>query len=373
MTMLQVDVTIIGGGMVGCTTAAAVAGRGLSTVLLEKETKLATGVTARNSEVAHGGMYYPNGSLKARYCVQGRRLLKQFCTRAGVAYRETGKLIVAVTPEEEPALQQLLELGRENDVEDLRLVGRQELQELEPHIRSVAALYSPRTAVLDAEGAARAYARLASERSAQVLTGALVTGLRRERNAWLVEVAGGHREGWTHASRWIVNAAGLFSDHIAALAGLDVAAAGLELKWVKGNYFSVATTHANRLNHLIYPIPPMDGSTLGVHVCLDLGGQVRLGPDMEPMPRHEDYRVDPTRRAQFYASAVTFLPFLTENDLTPAMAGIRPKLDAGKFADFQVRKEEGELEGLINLIGIDSPGLTSGPSLGEAVADLIQE
>lgn len=371
--MIQVDVTIIGGGMVGCAVSAAVAGRGFSTVLLEKEAKLATGVTARNSEVAHGGMYYPVGSLKARYCVQGRRLLKEFCAQAGVAYKEYGKLIVAVNNAEEPALQQLLELGQWNDVEDLCWLSRGELAALEPNLRGVAALFSPRTGVLDAEGAARAYAHLAQERSAQVLTGARVTGLVRENESWRVEVSDCGREGWTHVSRWVVNAAGLYSDEVAVLAGLDVAALGLQQTWVKGNYFSVAPRHAGKVKHLVYPVPPADGSTLGVHVCLDLGGQMRLGPDMESIPRREDYRVDPARREQFFASASTFLPFLELEDLEPVMAGIRPKLDADKFVDFVVRKEEGDLTGLINLIGIDSPGLTSGPALAEAVVDLIEE
>ena len=152
---------------------------------------LATGITARSSEVAHGGMYYPTGTLKARFCPVGRRRLKEFCRRSGVSYHETGKLIVAVTAAEEPELQRLLELGQANDVEDLRLVSRAELKALEPQVRAVGALFSPRTAVLDAEGAARAYGRLAAERSGQVLTGAPVTGLARHRGGWRVEVTGG--------------------------------------------------------------------------------------------------------------------------------------------------------------------------------------
>ena len=175
--MIEVDVTVIGGGIVGCAVAAATASGGLHTVLLEKEPRLAVGVTARNSEVAHGGMYYPTGSLKARYCVRGRRLLKQFCTEAGVTYHEAGKLIVAVTSQEEPELAQLLELGQANGVEELRLVDHAELHRMEPHIEGAAALFSPRTGILDAEGAARAYARLATERSAQVLTGAPVSSI----------------------------------------------------------------------------------------------------------------------------------------------------------------------------------------------------
>jgi L-2-hydroxyglutarate oxidase LhgO len=371
--MIRVDVTVIGGGIVGCAVAAAAAERGYNTVLLEKEPRLATGVTARNSEVAHGGMYYPTGSLKARYCVAGRRMLKEFCIDAGIAYQETGKLIVAVNQDEEPELQRLLELGQDNDVEDLRLVGLEELQRMEPNIRGRAALYSPRTGILDAEGAARAYGRLAVERSAQVLTNAPVTGLMREKDTWRVDVADSGREGWTHDSRWVVNAAGLYSDRIATMAGLNVKSQRLQLEWVKGNYFSVSSSREGLVKHLIYPVPPIDGSTLGVHVCLDLGGQMRLGPDMETIPPHEDYSVDESRRDQFFASASTFLPFLTEDDLEPAMSGIRPKLVADRFADFVLRREEGDLAGLINLIGIDSPGLTSGPAIAEAVVDLLTE
>jgi L-2-hydroxyglutarate oxidase LhgO len=370
--MIQVDVTIVGGGMVGCAVAAESARRGLQTVLLEKEPRLACGVTARNSEVAHGGMYYPTGTLKARFCVHGRRLLKQFCAEAGVEYQEMGKLIVAVEPGEEPELERLLALGQANGVEDLRLIGAAELAGLEPRVRAVAALFSPRTGILDAEGAARAYGALAAERGAQVLTGARVTGLAPDHGGWRVDVTAGRRESWSHASRWVVNAAGLDADRVAEMAGLDVDALGLRQHWVKGSYFAVSPARAGMIRHLVYPVPPADGSSLGVHVCLDRAGQLRLGPDLEPLAeRREDYAVDADRRHGFYAGAVRFLPFLQEEELTPSMAGIRPKLAAHAFVDFAVRREEGDRAGLINLIGIDSPGLTSGPALAEHVGTLL--
>lgn len=371
--MIEVDVTVIGGGIVGCSIASEIAGRGFRTVLLEKETRLGSGVTARNSEVAHGGMYYPTGSLKARYCVQGRRLLKGFCEAAHVSYRETGKLIVAVTPAEEPELERLLALGRENDVEDLRLVAADELAKLEPHVRATAGLLSPRTGILDAEGAAKAYARQAAERGADILTGSEVTALRREQRRWQVEVGAGSREGWTHTSHWVVNAAGLSSDRIAGLAGIAVDELGLRLHWIKGNYFAIAPERAGLINRLIYPVPPADGSSLGIHVCLDLGGQLRLGPDVESVSSPEEFSVDPDRRRLFFASASQFLPFLQEEELTPAMAGIRPRLAADGFADFCIRREEGDQAGLINLVGIDSPGLTAAPALAVAVGDLVTE
>lgn len=390
--MIEVDVTVVGGGIVGCAAAAAAARRFPAVVLLEREDRLGAGVTSRNSEVVHGGMYYPTGSLKARACVRGRRLLREFCRTAGVPYREYGKLIVAVTRAEEPELARLLELGQANGVEDLRLLDRRELAALEPHVRATAALHSPRTAVVAAEEAARAYGRLAAERGAQVLTSAAVTGLRRRGGAWEVTVrrgaGGGPADGrgsgagaaagdeiWTHRSRWVVNAAGLHSDAVAALAGVDVDGAGLRLRWSKGNYFAVAPAHAGKVGRLIYPVPPADGSSLGVHVCLDLAGQMRLGPDVEPLDGREDYTVDPDRGAAFFAGARAFLPFLAPADLSPAMAGIRPRLaraSAG-FADFVVRREEGEQAGLVDLIGIESPGLTAAPALAELVDDLLAE
>jgi L-2-hydroxyglutarate oxidase LhgO len=370
--MIRVDVTVVGGGMVGCAVAAEAQRRGLQTVLLEREPRLACGITARNSEVAHGGMYYPEGSLKARFCVRGRRLLKAFCAGAGVDYRETGKLIVAVTPDELPAVERLHALGEANGVEDLRLLEGAELQGLEPHVRAAAALLSPRTGILDAEGAARAYGELAAERGAQILTGAAVTGLAPVPGGWRVDVAAGRRESWSHESRWVVNAAGLYADDLAAAAGLDVDGLGLRQHWVKGNYFGVDAGRAGMIRHLVYPVPPADGSSLGIHVCLDRGGQLRLGPDMEALPyRREDYGVDPARRDDFFAGASRFLPFLSREELTPAMAGIRPKLDPHRFVDFAVRREEGALAGLVNLIGIDSPGLTSGPALAEHVGALL--
>lgn len=377
--MTDLECTIIGGGVVGCAVAAELAGRGLSTVLLEMEDGLGRATTSRNSEVSHGGMYYPTGSLKARFCVEGRRLLKDFCARAGVDYRECGKLIVAATPDEVPELERLLALGTANGVEDLRLIDAAELRRLEPQVAACAALHSPRTGIVDAEGAARAWARLAGEHGAQVLTAARVTALRPEAGAWTVGIspAGpGRHEGWTHTSRIVVNAAGLWADRVAALAGIDVADRGWKLHLVKGNYFAVASAHHGRIGRLIYPVPPKHGTSLGVHVCLDLGGQMKLGPDVEQLkadPRDAgfDWRVDPARRDMFWEGAHRFLPWLKPDDLEPGMSGLRPKLVPAGFADFVVRREEGDLAGLINLVGIESPGLTSAAALAREVGRLV--
>ena len=393
--MCDVDVTVIGGGVVGCAAAVEVCRRGFSTVLLERAARLGAGTTSRNSEVAHGGMYYPAGSQKAQLCARGRRQMKTFCEASGVPYQECGKLIVAVTGAEEPELERLLELGRQNDVEDLRLLGRAELLRLEPRIEAVAALFSPRTGIFAAEEAARALGQQASEQGAQVFTGADCVGLRRRQDGWRVAVAppaaGGGVEAWSHSSRIVVNAAGLYADRIARLAGVDVAARGWRLQWVKGNYFAIAPAHDGAVTRLIYPVPPDDGTSLGVHLCLDLAGQMRIGPDVEPLGPSagldtageasspeaygsEDYSVDEARGDRFFASAARYLPWLGREDLTPAMAGIRPRLAASGFSDWVIAGEdESDLAGLVNLIAIDSPGLTAAIAIAEEVGALVAD
>ena len=251
-------------------------------------------------------------------------------------------------------------------------------------------MYSPRTGILDAEGATRAYADLARDQGAQIMVSAPVTGLDREGDLWRVQVTppgDGRREGWSHRSALVINAAGLFSDRMDALAGVDIGARGWQQLLSKGNYFRIAPRHVGRLKHLVYPVPPADGSSLGIHVCLDLAGQMRLGPDFEavepvfpagtdptdPLAEFWDYQVDPLRAAEFFRDASGFLPWLEPGDLGPDLCGIRPKLALSGFRDFVVCREKGSLAGLINLVGIDSPGLTCAPSLAREVVRLAGE
>jgi L-2-hydroxyglutarate oxidase LhgO len=371
--LIAVDLTIIGGGIVGCATAAAVARSGRTVVLLERADRLATGTTSRNSEVAHGGMYYPTDSLKARYCVRGRRLLEAFCAEAGVRFHRCGKLIVACDDDELPGLESLLSRGLENEVEGLAMLDGRTVKSLEPAVKCRAALYSPATGVVDAEGAAHAYARLAAERGVEVMTGARMRSLHRGPAGWVLRVERG-RERWEHRSAVVINCAGLRADEIAAEAGLDLDAHRCRQSWVKGNYFAVDPRHAGCIERLVYPVPPPARDTLGVHVCIDLAGQLRLGPDFEPLgtDRNEDYGVDPSRSEAFLLGARRFLPFLERGDLRPAMSGIRPKIAGdAPFRDFVIRAETGPMDGLINLIGIDSPGLTASPAIAEHVAALV--
>lgn len=373
--MPDLDVTVVGGGIVGCAVAAQAAEAGFSTALLECGAVLGGGITSRNSGVVHGGMYYPAGSLKARFCVEGRRLLKTFCQRHDVGYRECGKLVVAVDAAEIAELRRLLALGRTNGVEDLCLLDAREVAEMEPAVRADAALWSPRTAIVDAEGAARAFARAAQLAGAHIMTEAACVGLQRVGDGWIVQAeppVGGTRDRWRHESRWVVNAAGLYSDRVAALAGIDIDRRGWRLRWVKGNYFSLGPRHEGLVSRLVYPVPPADRSSLGVHLCLDLSSRLKLGPDVElpSGPNEENYTVDPQRLEAFYQGARRFLPFLERGDLAPDMCGLRPRPSrwwAEGWSDFVVVREQGDLEGLINLVGIESPGLTAAPAIARQV------
>ena len=266
MNRPEIDLTIVGGGIVGCAVADAAARSGRTVVLLEQEPALARGTTSRNSEVAHGGMYYPTGSLKARFCVEGRRLLRAFSAEAGLAWRECGKLIVAVEADEVPALERLHALGLANGVEDLQLLDAAELRALEPEVRAVAALLSPRTAVCDAEGLARGLARRAVEHGAQVLTGAAGHGPgagRRRLARHRAPATGGARAGPTPARRSSMPPACTPTGWRRWPVSTSTA-----LRWrqvlVRGNYFSIDSRHRGRVGRLVYPLPPADGSTLGV-------------------------------------------------------------------------------------------------------------
>ncbi|MBT4292690.1 NAD(P)/FAD-dependent oxidoreductase [bacterium] len=358
--MISVDVTVVGGGIIGCAVADKLSAAGFKPLLLERESQLATGVTSRNSEVIHGGMYYPTDSLKAKCCVDGRRQLVQFCIENKIGYKKCGKLIVAVDQSDLPGIESLFNQGSDNDVENLVLLDQNHLNKLEPEVSAIAALYSPETGIIDAEGAAKALAHRAAENGAEIMCDSNVEAIEHNGN-WQVTVSRGS-EKWTHKSRIVINCAGLDAD---SLVDSDV-----KQKFVKGNYFSVNNGHFGKISRLIYPVPPTGKDTLGIHLCIDMAGCMRLGPDYEQFDGDLDYTVDPNRADSFYEGASKFLPFLKRKDLTPAFAGIRPKIDTDKpFADFHIENRDG----LINLIGIDSPGLTSAMSIADIVTQKVQE
>ncbi len=369
--MDSVDAVVIGAGVVGLAVARALALQGRETLLLEREGAIGTGISSRNSEVVHAGLYYAPGSLKARLCVRGRELLCAYCATHGVAHRRCGKLVVATAPAQVAGLAQLAERGRANGVADLRLVDAAEARALEPALACDAALLSPSTGIVDSH--ALMLALLGDvERAGGVLA------LRSPVRALRCSAAGGHEievggdEPMELRARVVVNAAGLHAPALAReMRGLDAPLVPVP-RFCKGSYFTLASGRAP-FSRLVYPLP--QGGGLGVHLTLDLAGQARFGPDTQWLPDATDadaldYRVEAARADAFYAEVRRYWPALADGALQPAYSGVRPKLHGPgeAAADFLVQgPEQHGVGGLVSLLGIESPGLTSCLALAEEV------
>jgi L-2-hydroxyglutarate oxidase LhgO len=369
--MADFGVAVVGAGAVGLAVAARLSADGRDeVVVLERRERHGQETSSRNSEVIHAGLYYPTGSLKARLCVEGRERLYERCRRLGLPHRGLGKLIVATAEDERPALEALLERGRANGV-PLELLSAAQVSALEPAVPSVGGLLSPTTGIVGAHPLMDSLLHEARANGALLQTRAELVALEHG-SEWRLTVRNPDGLESFTAER-VVNAAGLESDRVAALAGIDVAAAGYELHWCKGSYFSVAPAKAGLVSRLVYPVP--GHVSLGVHAVIGLDARLRFGPDVEYLPgRKLDYAVPDAERARFAESARRLLPALQDEDLSPDISGIRAKLQGpGQgFRDFVVAEESSRgLPGLVNLVGIDSPGLTSCLALAEEVARLL--
>jgi L-2-hydroxyglutarate oxidase LhgO len=369
--MADTPLVVVGAGVVGLAVAARLAPLHSELVILERRERHGTETSSRNSEVIHGGMYYPTGSLKARLCVEGRERLYARCERLGVAHSRLGKLIVATSASEQGELERLLALGRANGVE-LRLLSGTECRGLEPEVPAVAGLLSPTTGIVSAHELMDSLLAEARRHGALLQTRAELAAIeRRDHDYRLTIRTPDGTESLT--SERVVNAAGLEADTVAALAGIDVSAAGYRLHWCKGCYFAVAGTRARLLSRLVYPVPTHE--SLGVHAVLGLDGRLRFGPDLEYLAaRTLDYGVDERRRTAFATAVRHLLPTIEERDLTPDIAGIRPKLQGPgeAFRDFVIAEESARgLPGLVDLVGIDSPGLTAALAIAEQVERLL--
>ncbi|HRZ86306.1 MAG TPA: NAD(P)/FAD-dependent oxidoreductase [bacterium] len=373
--MQHVDITIIGAGVVGLAIAAEASRPGRAVCVIERHDGFGQETSSRNSEVIHAGIYYPQNTLKAAGCVEGNRLLYEFCAKNGIAHRRITKVVVARGESETATLEKLYRNGAANGVE-LRLIGRDELKRLEPEVAGVAAIFSPNTGIVDSHGLMKYYESAARSRDAQVVYGAAVSALEKTADGIVVTVDDTDGQKTRLRSRVVVNAAGLESDRVAAMAGIDVRAAGYELKPCKGVYFKVGGGKEKKISRLVYPVPDHAHGVLGTHACLDLAGALKLGPDAEYVSRDGmSYAVDARKRDAFFASVRGLLPFIDAGDLSPDMSGIRPKLHGPeeKFRDFVITHEDAKgLYGMINLIGIESPGLTASPWIGRYVARMAE-
>lgn len=365
--MDSVEAVVIGAGVVGLAVGRALARSGFETIVLERANAIGTGTSSRNSEVIHAGIYYPAGSLKARLCVQGRTQLYAFCDSHGVSHRRCGKLVVATSPQQHAALQDTREKAAANGVA-LSWLDADAARALEPALSCSAALLSPETGIVDSHGLMLALQGDLERHGGALALQSPVLGVQCGSDAHVVEVGG--EMPISLSARIVVNAAGLWAPGLAAAERGLPGAQWPQAFYAKGNYFSLAGRAP--FGRLIYPVPEQAG--LGVHLTLDLAGQARFGPDVQWLetgdPDAIDYRVDPARADGFYAEIRRYWPGLRDGALQPAYSGVRPKLQgpgapAGDFV-LQGPAEHG-VRGLLNLFGIESPGLTASLALADEV------
>jgi L-2-hydroxyglutarate oxidase LhgO len=358
------QVLVIGAGVVGLAVARAAARKGHEVVVAEAAAAIGTGISSRNSEVIHGGMYYATGTLRGRHCVRGRRMLYEFCVAHGVPHRKCGKLIVATNAAELDKIGQIEKQGAINGVEGLELIGGNAARALEPELACIGALHSRETGIIDGHAYMLALRGDLEDAGGAIAFNTPVTSAAHKGGQW--QVAFGGSGGGEFAFDAVVNCAGLSAQTVARAMADYPATRVPRLVLAKGNYFSFAGKPAFR--RLIYPTPMPSG--LGVHVTLDLAGRMRFGPDVEWIER-ENYDVDPKRAALFYERIRTYWPGLPDGSLSPDYSGIRPKLTGPgePQADFLIdAPAQHGLPGLVQMFGIESPGLTSSLSLAQEVA-----
>ncbi len=369
--MADFEITIIGGGVVGLAIAARLSAKHPALVLLEKNEKYGEETSSRNSEVIHAGIYYRPGSLKATLCVEGRERLYSICRENNIAHKQITKLITSATPEEVSKLESIYENGTKNGA-PLQILDAAAVRRLEPNITTYGAIYSPSTGILSAHELMDYFYHTTINNGANVQLRCPVVGIEKTPDGYRVDIEeAGQRSSFT--SSIVINSAGLCADLVAHMAGIDIDKANYRMVYAKGCYFAVGSGKSKLISRLVYPVPVKEG--LGVHALLDLGGRLKFGPDVTYLEgRTPDYTVPESRRKDFAESIRRILPAIEDGDITPDMCGIRPKLqrEGEPARDFViVHEKERGLEGFVNLVGIESPGLTCSPAIARYVEELL--
>ncbi len=367
--MTDVDAIVVGAGVVGLAIARAIAHTGRSLLILDGEDAFGTWTSSRNSEVIHAGIYYPTGSLKGRLCVAGRDRLYDYCAKQGIPHRRCGKLIFAATPDQLGRLEEIDHLARANGVDDLVLLGTGQVGDYEPELNCAGALYSPSTGIIDVHAYMLALLGDAEAHGATFVANSLVERVAGISNGWEIYLAGESTPVVTTGI--LVNAGGLTAQRLAlATEGLDPRTVP-PLYLARGVYF--AYSGKTPFSHLVYPVPEPGG--LGLHLTLDLGGQARFGPDVEWIDEI-NYAVDEARKPSFLAAARRIWSALDPEKLIPGHAGIRPKLSGPgqPAADFVIAgPADHGCPGLVNLFGIESPGLTASLAIADLVMSKLEQ
>ncbi len=367
----QTDITIIGAGVIGLAIASQIANESREVYILEKNRTFGQAASSHNSEIIHAGIYYPKNSLKARMCVEGNRFLYDLCQKHKINYRRIGKIIVANTNSESKELERLYNRGKHNGV-DLRMLSQKEMSQLEPNIRGISAFLSPSTGVIESQALMKYFLNKARSNGAQIAYKTKISGIDKVPGGYRIKVEDS-QSSFSFITRVLINCAGLRSDKIASMAGVNIDEAGYKLRFLKGEYYSVSNRKSKLLNRLIYPMPTT--TDLGAHVCYDISGRMRIGP-LYHFVDEINYKIDDSNKKAFCQSTIMkILPFIECHDLEPEMAGVKASLQKREgFRDFIINHEYNrDLPGFINLIGIDSPGLTSAPAIANYVGTLVNE
>lgn len=373
--MDKIDVAIIGGGVIGLAVASAIARDEKDIFIFEKNDSFGQEASSRNSEVIHSGIYYPRDSLKTKTCLEGNRLLYEICQQHNIPHKKTGKLIVAKNSSEIDSLEVLFTQGVENGIEGIKMLNKDEIKGLEPHIKAYQAIFLPTSGIIDSHSLMEYFLSKAKAHGSDIIYSSEIIGIDMIKDEYKIAVRSKMQNTYTFTSKIVINCAGLNSDTVANMAGIRND--DYVLSYCKGDYFRLGNKKNLLIRGLVYPVCTPDDSSLGIHVTPDLTGAVRLGPDAEYLDSREiDYSVDPCKRDIFYKSVKTFLPFLEEEDISSDTSGIRSKLQGPgeNFRDFVIKHEiDTGLRGFINLIGIESPGLTASPSIAEMVDEMVNE
>ena len=371
--MDKVDIVVIGAGVVGLAVGAAIADKGREMYILEKEEVHGQGTSSRNSEVIHAGIYYPAETLKAELCVKANPMIYDICEQHKVPYKKCGKLIVGNGEEEVVQLEGIIKHARSIGARDLDMIDSDQIKKLEPNVRADQAILSPSTGIVDAHGLMDHFHREARRKAGSdpLVLDTEVIGIKQVKDGYVVKMNSGG-EPFEIESRMVINSAGLYCDRVAEMAGIDIDKEGYRLHWSKGEYFSLTGKPPALM--LIYPPPPQDAASLGIHSVPDLTGRLRFGPNAFYVDEI-NYAVE-SEKEPFWRDIIEYFPYVRMEDLHPDMTGIRSKLQGpgDPVKDFVIRHEEDKgLPGFINLVGIESPGLTSCPAIAEMVEKMVKD
>lgn len=369
--MSDVNITIIGAGIVGLAIARKLSKLFENIVVVDRNNSFGQESSSRNSEVIHASIYYPKGSLKSRLCLKGNEMLYEICKTYDIPFKNSGKLIIATNNQEKEMLPKLLHIAQNNGAKGVRLVSVAEIESIEPNVTAIGAIYCPTSGYLDSHKLMQFFEIESANFGTTFLYNTEVKGITKVEDGYNIDVITKEGQAYTFDSKIVINSAGLNSDKIAQIAGIDIERHGYKLHYFKGIYYRVHHQLEKYPKVLIYPVPPGEGA-VGIHTTPDCYGGMRLGPHFY-WSNEIEYSVNDTFRDLFFESASKYLPFIEKDDIMPEGSGIMSSLrPSNEIRDFIICNEADKgLNGLINLIGIDSPGLTASPAIAEMVSEMV--